>query len=98
MSKVRIFSTDEQIKESIRHLESIKQAMDEGKIAKNESDMKGNLPKLMFSERTADELMQAVLEIKRLRGYLGKIADLHIRGANDAGANEHRRIAKEALE
>jgi hypothetical protein len=65
-----MFSTDEKIQASIRHLEGIKKAMIDGKVARNEADMKGNLPKLMFSERTADELLEAVSTIKHLRQKL----------------------------
>lgn len=62
-----MFSTDQQIQASIAHMEGIKQAMAAGKIAKNEADMKGDKPELIFSERTVDELLEAMSTIKSLR-------------------------------
>lgn len=49
--------------------------------------------------RSRDEIISEDREdIRRYRDALERIADLHIRGIEDSGANQHRRIAKEALE
>lgn len=49
--------------------------------------------------RSREEIISEDREdIRRYREALKSIADLHIRGIEDSGANQHRRIAKEALE
>jgi len=88
MKEVPAFSTDEQIEASIKHLASIKQAMKDGRIARTEADMKGPLPKLMFSERTADELMQAVLMIKSLRERVHDLEQEIMRLKAESGGSE----------
>lgn len=77
--------SEEKIIAAIINIEGIKNAMQNGEIARNEDDMKGKKPKLMFSERTADELLEAVktiqtlrMESERYRNALSKIVSLNM--------------------